>query len=112
MNRLRLPELRSRLGRVGLSKARLIGVGAATVVLAAVGGLIAGYTQGLSNPDDLKWKAGVGGLVGAVLGFVASSWWARSDQRRADRRRALAIRDSVLNDAATANLAQRPVGRI
>ncbi len=99
MNRPRvpeLPELRSRLRRVRLSRARLFVVGAATVVLTAVGGLIAGYTQGLSNPDDLKWKAGIGGLVGAVLGFVAASWWARSDQRRVDKRQALAARDSVL----------------
>ena len=100
MNRLRPPEVHWRLRRVRLSTARRIGVGLATfvlaVVLAAVGGLIAGYTQGLSNPDGQRWMAGIGGLAGAVLGLVGSILVARRDQRRADRRQALAARDSVL----------------
>ena len=72
-----------------LSNARRVVVGATTIGLAATGGAIAGYTQG-------GWTPRIGGLVGAVLGFMGSSMWARAQQGRADKRQAVAARDSVL----------------
>ena len=72
-----------------LSNARRVVLGTTTIGLAATGGAIAGYTQG-------GWTPGIGGLVGAVLGFMGSSMWARAQQDRADKRQALAARDSVL----------------
>ena len=68
-SRAQHPEEKS----VRLSNARRVVVGATTIGLAATGGAIAGYTQG-------GWTPGIGGLVGAVLGFVGSSMWARANK--------------------------------
>ena len=72
-----------------LSARRLAIVWAATLVLIAVGGFIAGYTQG-------GWTPAIGALIGGVLGFFGSALWAVEGQRREDTRRAIAARDLVL----------------
>jgi len=67
------PENEARTGRgVG---ARVLSLAAASLI--AAGGASSGYYLGLSRQFDPIIGAGIGAVVGIVLGWVATQWMAR-----------------------------------